>query len=508
VYGKILGVSKSASTITYTYDGSCNRISKTLNGVRTWYVRDASGNVMAVYESGNATVNGGNLSQIEVHLYGSSRLGMWTPNHNVQSIPAPVTYPMTGLASAGVVRTYKRGLKFFELSNHLGNVLVAVTDRKVAIQNGTTGTILTYVADVVSGGDYYPFGMQMPGRNFSADKYRYGFNGKEKDKDINSLTAYDYGFRIYNPAIGKFLSVDPLTNNFPWYSPYHVSGNNPIRNIDLDGGEPLDYVEKWVHRTMIINDYRRTETEVESDNLLGVYSYEGIYDEGTKRHWFIMQKPNDPTYYYWKHIDGADPNRLIQSTTGKLNNGTWVPFETQNQIQARIGVAVAKGMAKFWYLAIASTIATGGKVVLWVGEAILEDAVGVPIINSPDDFIRRKETSSVREEIVEKARTVSDDIIEEGKKLPSDRLRTAPDKPGKAPIGEDGHPVELHHRDQSMNGPLDEMTRTEHRGKGNYSRNHPNTGQDPSQINRNDFRKQRKEYWKKEHESGRFDNLD
>jgi RHS repeat-associated protein len=48
---------------------------------------------------------------------------------------------------------------------------------------------------------------------------------------------YDYGFRIYNPRLGKFLSVDPLTKSFPWYSPYHFAGNSPILNIDLDGME-------------------------------------------------------------------------------------------------------------------------------------------------------------------------------------------------------------------------------------------------------------------------------
>jgi hypothetical protein len=48
----------------------------------------------------------------------------------------------------------------------------------------------------------------------------------------------DYGERLYNPAIGKFLSVDPLLNEYPWYSPYQFAGNTPIQAIDLDGNEP------------------------------------------------------------------------------------------------------------------------------------------------------------------------------------------------------------------------------------------------------------------------------
>ena len=69
--------------------------------------------------------------------------------------------------------------------------------------------------------------------------YRYGFNGKEKDEDgeWGSNTHYDYGFRIYNPSIGKFLSVDPLTMSFPELTPYQYASNRPIDGIDLDGLE-------------------------------------------------------------------------------------------------------------------------------------------------------------------------------------------------------------------------------------------------------------------------------
>lgn len=77
--------------------------------------------------------------------------------------------------------------------------------------------------------------MGMPGRQFSAGSaYRYGFNGKENDNDV---TVQDYGLRIYNPALGKFLSVDPLTSEFPELTPYQFASNSPIEAIDLDGAE-------------------------------------------------------------------------------------------------------------------------------------------------------------------------------------------------------------------------------------------------------------------------------
>jgi RHS repeat-associated protein len=53
--------------------------------------------------------------------------------------------------------------------------------------------------------------------------------------EFGSLSHYDYGFRIYNPAIGKFLSVDPLTANAPGWTPYRFAFNNPLYFIDPKG---------------------------------------------------------------------------------------------------------------------------------------------------------------------------------------------------------------------------------------------------------------------------------
>jgi RHS repeat-associated protein len=91
---------------------------------------------------------------------------------------------------------------------------------------------------VVSATDYYPFGWEMPGRSVNKAGYRFGFNGKENDRDEwGQQLVQDYGFRLYNPAIGKFLSVDPLAPEYPWYTPYQFAGNKPIWAVDLDGLE-------------------------------------------------------------------------------------------------------------------------------------------------------------------------------------------------------------------------------------------------------------------------------
>ena len=96
---------------------------------------------------------------------------------------------------------------------------------------------------VLSYNNYYAFGAPQPSRNYNqytgADGYRYSFNGKENDVETVGTAGgtQDYGFRIYNPSLGKFLSVDPLTMDYPELTPYQFASNTPIQAIDLDGAE-------------------------------------------------------------------------------------------------------------------------------------------------------------------------------------------------------------------------------------------------------------------------------
>jgi RHS repeat-associated protein len=84
---------------------------------------------------------------------------------------------------------------------------------------------------------YYPFGMQMPGRGFtSGDGYRYGFNGQERDDEMKgSGNSYDFGARIYDSRIGKFLSTDRFASKYAFQSPYTFAGNTPIWAVDHNG---------------------------------------------------------------------------------------------------------------------------------------------------------------------------------------------------------------------------------------------------------------------------------
>lgn len=58
------------------------------------------------------------------------------------------------------------------------------------------------------------------------------------DNEIHGTgNSYDYGMRMYDPRVGRFYSVDPLTGKYPELSPYQFASNTPIQAIDLDGLE-------------------------------------------------------------------------------------------------------------------------------------------------------------------------------------------------------------------------------------------------------------------------------
>jgi RHS repeat-associated protein len=232
-YGKIKDLTNASGAITYTYDAATKRITKSAGVDSTVYVRDAQGDVLAIYQK----VGTGVLQLIETDLYGSSRIGSVGP-----LTVSPATVALTGGFGNATLSTFTRGEKSYELSNHLGNVLLTITDKKIAVVSGSNSSLIDhFTADVATAQDYYPFGMQMPGRTFTAStatSYRYGYNGKEKNDEIEGVgNAYDYGMREHDPRTGRFWSVDPLTQKYPWYSPYQFAGDKPTWATDLDGLE-------------------------------------------------------------------------------------------------------------------------------------------------------------------------------------------------------------------------------------------------------------------------------
>lgn len=175
------------------------------------------------------------LNWSEQHLYGSSRLGLW---QWIQAVPA--TAPV--VINSPIFDEVQYGNRQYELGNHLGNVLATISDKKIGVALQTDGSLTDhYEADVVSAQDYYPFGMLMPGRATASASYRYGFNGKENDNEVKGEGRFqDYGMRSYDPLTGRFISMDPIASDYPWYTPYQFAGNKPIIAADLDG------LEEWM----------------------------------------------------------------------------------------------------------------------------------------------------------------------------------------------------------------------------------------------------------------------
>ncbi|WP_147415982.1 RHS repeat-associated core domain-containing protein [Ulvibacterium marinum] len=342
VDGKVRSVTKDdGSVITFQYDGLGNRIAKTEvdTETTTLYVRDAQGNVLAVYENssdgtvapvdpdrnlqdfwdfgtmlidreiafeaydyisvantvngnvvepnGNLRLTAGNeitlrpnfhikpgsefLAEIrdlgegsggqeglfltEHHIYGSSRLGMERKNLEILE-EGPI-----------LERTFfenKVGDKRYELSNHLGNVLSVVTDRKL-------GEVGDHVPDVVAYNDYYPFGQLLPNRHGNSSDYRYGFQGQELDNEIKGEgNSYNFKHRMSDPRIGRFFAVDPLIGKYPWYSPYQFSGNKLISRIELEGLEEARFNMQidWNTAIKMAGEDATTEQIVEKYNQI------------------------------------------------------------------------------------------------------------------------------------------------------------------------------------------------------------------------------------------------
>jgi RHS repeat-associated protein len=110
---------------------------------------------------------------------------------------------------------------------------------KIGIE-GDEWTAEYYEATVVSAVDYYPFGSAMEERTMMASDYRFGFNGQEQDGEVMD-GAVVFKYRVHDPRIGKFLSVDPLAPDYPWNSSYAFAENRVIDGIDLEGLEWFYY---------------------------------------------------------------------------------------------------------------------------------------------------------------------------------------------------------------------------------------------------------------------------
>jgi len=237
--GKISAIRKSTGEDLYFgYDALGNRVRKYVTATKTatYYVRDAQGNIMATY-----TAIDDIFSLQEMSIYGSSRLGVWNSGTIISVAGQGITTTVDWQNIRPIALTEDsivRGSKQYELSNHLGNVLVTISDRRLQVATPLAGSS-GIAADVLSANDYYAFGMPMPGRNYSSGEYSFGFNGQEKVDEIsgngNHTTAL---YWEYDTRIGRRWNIDPVLESS--ISGFSCFLNNPIILSDYLGNTPGD----------------------------------------------------------------------------------------------------------------------------------------------------------------------------------------------------------------------------------------------------------------------------
>lgn len=255
VYGKVKQITKrnddgTVDTIEFKYNSAGHRIEKIFrpsggSEISTYYVRDVRGQILSIYthETTEATAE---PVQNEVPIYGSARVGLYRP---AVSAPAAETNYFARLL----------GQKDYELQDHLGNVRAIVSDIKLS--QLSAGVPANFTVDLRSYNNYYPFGSPMPDRNYLAEKYRFGFNGMEKDDEVKGNgSSYTTEHRFYDSRLGKWMSVDPVVNHS--VSTYIGFANNPVSYTDPSGSAPsqLPSYSESTYRDPPASTYRPTFT--------------------------------------------------------------------------------------------------------------------------------------------------------------------------------------------------------------------------------------------------------
>jgi RHS repeat-associated protein len=269
---------------------------------------------MSVYEHKvDNTAQTLTYTQQEKHIYGSSRVGMDVAEKDM--ITPTITEQSFYRES---------GKKQYELSNHLGNVLTVITDKKLPVESTTTtGTVDYFVVEILSASDYSPFGVLLQNREFASAKYRFGFNGQEKDDEVaGSGNSYTAEYWQYDPRLGRRWNIDPIMKGDE--SPYATFANSPIYYADPNGllaWHPEDDGTGTGNQVLVADEGDLDENGVIIESKLHDYLDEiGVgYTEAEFRGWVdnAISTPDRGT-------DAT--NTVLTSDQGKFNNlvGTYL----------------------------------------------------------------------------------------------------------------------------------------------------------------------------------------
>ena len=151
------------------------------------------------------------------------------------------------------------GKYHYYLKDHQGN------NRVVVAEEGTVEEV----------NDYYAFGgLMSTSSRQSVQPYKY--NGKELDSK-SGLDWYDYGARMYDAALGRFMKTDRFSEKYVSLSPYQYGANNPVNNIDVNGDNV--YVSGEFSGGRKFNDIAVGEFDSPQEFLNSPYNSYGASDD-------------------------------------------------------------------------------------------------------------------------------------------------------------------------------------------------------------------------------------
>jgi len=193
-------------------------------------------------------------------------------------------------------------------------------------------TVLYYTADVISATNYYHFGSQMPGRNLEGERYRFGFNGQEKDNEISGTgNSYTAEYWQYDARLGRRWNVDPKGK--PYESPFSVFSNNPMIMIDPEGDSTVFYRANGTILFAMSSQYNKPVICIIPDNKLkefisakntilesDAYSKDNKLMENYLRSYGINYDLNDFYKFYENSINEKneyDDDRYYRAYDGK-----------------------------------------------------------------------------------------------------------------------------------------------------------------------------------------------